>query len=615
MKEGQIHFIHWKIQLKSTPIELWPYLSDSNKLFKALGSPPVNQTAISRSVPKGFLELAHSQFKSHSVWQEEPYTWEKPFRFGTTRFYKIGLIRRIKFLVDLTPISGGTLVNVKLWLAPKNPFIFPFIKLYVDEYIKWKLKLTLNEYDSCAEFGTLPYEKNRGKKLVKGARARIHNISTQLAEKTRRRRIIDHLVKFITHAEDEDLIRIHPYALAEYWGEKKYAVLNVFLNAAKLDLLTFSWDVCCPNCKAPKHTFKNLKEARTHLFCTDCNIEYKMDFNKNTHLVFTPHPLIRKVSERKYCFGGPALAPHRVLQSFLKIGEEKYINTELTDGTYLFKSHSHKGHLVLHVRKDGIDNISINLFDTDFTGQEATISRSPNISIFNKTSKDIVCFLEKQDWKEEAIYASEVGSSHDFRSMFSGETLNDDEKVTAEDVTMMFTDLMNSTELYLQEGDEFAIGRVMNHFKIIEQIVSEERGGIVKTIGDSVMAVFRDPVSAIKAVERIQQIFTTSSAMRNTFRLKAGIHMGNCTVVNLNNRIDYFGNTVNIAARLVDVAKEKEIVVSQAVFEHPDVQLYLDERKGKLFVKESFEELKGFKNEEFKVKQIRLEPPTLRLVV
>ena len=73
--------------------------------------------------------------------------------------------------------------------------------------------------------------------------------------------------------------------------------------------------------------------------------------------------------------------------------------------------------------------------------------------------------------------------------------------------------------------------------------------------------------------------------------------------------------TVNIAARLVDMAKEKEIIISESVFSHPDVQLYLNKKKEALFVKEDLIELKGFKDKEFKVKQIQLERPSLRLVI
>ncbi|HBQ60890.1 MAG TPA: adenylate/guanylate cyclase domain-containing protein, partial [Balneolaceae bacterium] len=100
-----------------------------------------------------------------------------------------------------------------------------------------------------------------------------------------------------------------------------------------------------------------------------------------------------------------------------------------------------------------------------------------------------------------------------------------------------------------------------------------------------------------------------------SFKIKAGIHYGDCTAVNLNGRIDYFGTTVNIASRLVDIASEKEVMISESVFNHPDVRLYLQKNEKTFFVKEAMKELKGFDEEEFKVKQIRLERPPMRLVI
>jgi len=615
-KEGhQQHLFNWSIQLSSTPEELWPFVSDTNQIFRLLGAPSVKRTQLTRSAPKGFIEVTNSRLSSYSLWEQEPYFWEKPYRYGTIRNYKVGVIKHLKYQVDLIANKHGTLLNTRIWITPSSNNLFLFTKLYLDRFLKLRYFRILNAYDKCAVQNLQRYEINRFKTLVRGAESRIKKITKSLIEETRRKRIINHLVQFIKKADDEDLVRIHPFDLAEYWGEKKYSVLNVFLHAAKLNFLDFNWDVCCPNCKAPKSTVRKLKEIRTSHYCEECDLDFELDFNTNTHMVFTPHPLIRKISRRHYSFGEPSATSHKVAQHFLNIGEKKYLDVKLEEGTYLFKSHNNKGNLVLHVREDAEDTFTLFLTDNDFDGQDVEISTNPNITIVNNSSKKQVCFIEKKDWKQEATYASEVGSAHDFRSLFPRETIKEGTNVKASGVTMLFTDLMNSTELYRSEGDEFAIGRVMSHFKIIQQIIAEERGGIVKTIGDSVMAVFREPVSALKAVERIQQIFTGSTGIGDSFKIKAGIHFGDCTTVNLNDRTDYFGTTVNIAARLVDIAKEKEIIISEAVFDHPDVQLYLNKKKETFFVKENQIELKGFKDEEFKVKQIRLERPPLRLVI
>jgi class 3 adenylate cyclase len=616
MKEGQqqLHH-HWQFHLSASAADVWPYISDANLLFRKLGATPVRQTSLSRNAPKGHLELSHNALKSHVAWSQEPFEWEAPFRFGLKRQYKLGMLKNLSISAEMIATDDGTRVSIQVRMRPARKLLSLPIRWYVDYILKTRLSNYLAHVDECLAKNLQPYEKLSPKKLVRGADAKLKALENKLIKVSKRKRIANRLIDFIRLAEDEELARIHPYSLAEYWGEKKYSVLNVFLHAAKLDILDFSWDVCCPHCKSPKHNFRKMRDARVHLYCEDCENDYTMDFNRNMHLVFRPHPLIRKISDKKYCLGSPASKPHRVMQQNLGIGDERYPQVELEEGTYLFRTHNHTGHLVFHVRDDGADNVRLFLTDDELDGQEITISRNPNLSIRNQSSRKTVCFLDKSNWKSEAIYASEVSSSVDFTTLFSKETLKETSKVKASEVTMLFTDLMNSTELYVQEGDESAIGRVMGHFKIIQQIVAEERGGIVKTIGDSVMAVFWEPVSALKAVQRIQQIFTTSSGMGEAFKIKAGVHFGDCTAVNLNGRIDYFGTTVNIASRLVDVASEKEIMVSEAVFNHPDVQLYLEKNSDSFFVKESLKELKGFDDEEFKVKQIRLERPSLRLVI
>jgi len=609
------HSFNWTFNLKASPTQLWPFISDTNKLFKKAGQFSVKKEPFSRDNVKGFLELTSAKISANPAWIEDPFTWEKPYRFGTSRKYRASLLNKITFLVNLIPNLNGTKLSIELQISTNRKFFRYLLNQYIVRVVKRKVNKFVSDCDQSAFSKTLSYENSPPTKLIRGASQRISEIESSLLEKTRRQRIINHLIKYLTHAEDEDLKTIHPYRLAEYWGEKKYSVLNVFLNAAKLGLLDYRWDVFCPSCKNTRQSFRRMREIHSDLYCEECDCNYSIDFNENLHLVFNPNPLIRKISNNVYCYGGPQNTPQRVTQHYLKPGQEKYLNVSLEEGTYLFKTSENEGCLRIHLRKDVGDTATIYITNEDFNNQEATISIDPNLTIVNESDKDLICYIERENWRQEAIYATEVTSSHDFRTLFAQETLKDGQKVQASNVTILFTDLMNSTDLYLQEGDEFAIGQLMSHFKIIQQIVAEERGGIVKTIGDSVMAVFKEPVSALKSVERIQQIFSSSTAMGDSFKLKAGIHLGNCTAVNLNDRIDYFGTTVNVASRLVDVAEEKEIVVSEPFYNFGDTDLYLANNRKSLFIKSGEKELKGFDKEVFKVKQISMERTSLRLVI
>jgi class 3 adenylate cyclase len=137
----------------------------------------------------------------------------------------------------------------------------------------------------------------------------------------------------------------------------------------------------------------------------------------------------------------------------------------------------------------------------------------------------------------------------------------------------MFTDLRESTRLYRKIGDAPAFGRVREHFQVLEREIAGEGGAIVKTMGDSVMAAFRNPINALRAMRKAQA--TIAERGEPMLWLKAGIHKGPCIVVNLNDRLDYFGSTVNIAARLPGFSQGGELIFSEEIHDDPEVNEFL----------------------------------------
>lgn len=110
------------------------------------------------------------------------------------------------------------------------------------------------------------------------------------------------------------------------------------------------------------------------------------------------------------------------------------------------------------------------------------------------------------------------------------------------------------------------------------------KGTIVKTIGDAVMAVFEKPEDGVKAALEIQQHIDTFNASRKdkheeAIVIKIGIHHGSVIAVNSNNRIDYFGRNVNIAARVQGLNKGNDIVVSSSCMERAQVVDFLAAQK------------------------------------
>jgi class 3 adenylate cyclase len=143
----------------------------------------------------------------------------------------------------------------------------------------------------------------------------------------------------------------------------------------------------------------------------------------------------------------------------------------------------------------------------------------------------------------------------------------------------LFTDIKGSSDLYNRVGDARAYGWVREHYAVLTRAVRDHDGAVVKTIGDAVMAAFNDPADALAAALAIRddiaafdrEVAAASGSDAVAIVVKLGLHCGPCIAVTLNDRLDYFGRTVNLAARLQGESKGGDIVLSAALAEEPEV--------------------------------------------
>jgi class 3 adenylate cyclase len=106
---------------------------------------------------------------------------------------------------------------------------------------------------------------------------------------------------------------------------------------------------------------------------------------------------------------------------------------------------------------------------------------------------------------------------------------------------------------------------------------------IVKTIGDGMMRVFAEPTAALRDIAAtcavLDQINAEAGlAGENRLIFKVGLHSGPCIVGTLNGWLDYFGETVNIAARLSEFSRGDAVIVSQAILDDPAARAFTAER-------------------------------------
>jgi class 3 adenylate cyclase len=177
------------------------------------------------------------------------------------------------------------------------------------------------------------------------------------------------------------------------------------------------------------------------------------------------------------------------------------------------------------------------------------------------------------------LTAKRLFACQTFHDLFRAEVFQESEGFGVKNVTILFTDLKSSTQLYNQIGDLNAFALVREHYGVLNKAILNQHGAIVKTIGDAIMATFTQPEAAVGAgLEMLRELHRLNQAsQRGDLVLKIGIHSGAAISVTLNERIDYFGQTVNIASRVQSVAGGDEIYLTDDIYTSSGVPELLEQ--------------------------------------
>lgn len=160
-----------------------------------------------------------------------------------------------------------------------------------------------------------------------------------------------------------------------------------------------------------------------------------------------------------------------------------------------------------------------------------------------------------------------------YRELLGDEVLLPDQSLELMKATVLFTDIKGSTQMYTDLGDSKAFQLVREHFRILFDIIKKYNGVPVKTIGDAVMGVFTNQVDGLKASLEAQNTligFYKSKPDKEKIKVKIGLHSGTTIIVTLNGKLDYFGSTVNLAARIQSAANPNEVLISENIFENKE---------------------------------------------
>src|SRR5918997_3390846 len=116
MAYREFHY-RWEYDLKSSPEELWPLVADTNRFNADAGVPAVEALGTTGNARR----LRLFKFGIAVEWEEQPFEWIRPYRFGVVRRYRKGPVSEMRVLVELHErAAGGTHLVYQVWAQSKN---------------------------------------------------------------------------------------------------------------------------------------------------------------------------------------------------------------------------------------------------------------------------------------------------------------------------------------------------------------------------------------------------------------------------------------------------------------------------------------------------------------
>jgi class 3 adenylate cyclase len=428
---------------------------------------------------------------------------------------------------------------------------------------------------------------------------------------------VDAIEKLVETAPDRALCRVNVLDFATRRGLDEEQVIAAFLHAARLGIFELSWNVLCPGCGGVLNTSTTLKSVdKDEYACAWCASGYTPTLDEIVEVTFTVSRRVRRIAAHdpdelpfneyfRQVFWGSGidvpddfeeLLEEIILDSIeLQPGGKALLSLQLPAEFVIVIDPVTHGTQFLDVKGEPTrerQNLTIVL--DKLRTPTGTLELRPGplrLSLENRTDARVLPGLwvandklhELLGRRKPFLTAKRLLTNQVFRDLYGTNTIDAEQRLKITSLTFLFTDLKGSTELYERVGDLVAFDLVRAHFRVLNEIVAAEAGAVVKTIGDAVMATFSTPDRAIAAALRMREAMRhlgNGGNGRNgeDLLLKIGIHEGPCLAVVLNDRQDYFGQTVNIAARVQALADTHSILATSSVVAYPQTSSLLKTR-------------------------------------
>ena len=543
------------ILIRAAKDAVWRFIADTDRLNREVGLPSVLFTfePSEQGGTKAFGKVCVAGMTLQ--YREFPFEWVSSSYHRVRRRFTGGPVKEAILGVNLENHSEGTLIVTHNELVPSGATGAAFCRIL-------GLKAMADLEKACKAYEEYLAGRNRTaypnhSQNPRCKTERLSQVSRDLLEVTNSKQATQVLIDQVQCLPPENVLNLRPYAIADEFGIDRREMLEASLLAVQTGLLDLNWRVLCPYCRGAISGRRSIRDLAANVHCGSCNILYDSAFDQNVEVVFSVNKAVRPVDDQTYCIGGPMLSPHALAQWFLFPGESRESTVDAHGGSMRLVSLQVTNSIDVTVSENGVKSVSVVVADGLIKMSPANpVAPNATWKISNESEHEVTLRLESPMWRNDCASAAAVTSMELFRERFSSEVLAPDTEVAVKRICVLFTDLKGSTAMYSEKGDAPSYRVVREHFEFMRKVVRKHNGGVVKTIGDAIMATFVEPTDAVQAALEIQ------ADGNKQWPIKVGVHWGSAIVVNANDVLDYFGQTVNIAARVQNESEGGDIVMT-----------------------------------------------------
>ncbi|MBA3395687.1 MAG: protein kinase [Deltaproteobacteria bacterium] len=535
--------------LAASAEQLWPFVSNTEKMNRATGLAPVRFEiesigAVGEPSTTGNQRVAGLALK----WREHPYEWIEGSRHVVLRVFEKGVLRWYVAEVRLERLpGGGTRLHNTIKLEPRGLLARVLSRWEIGVKYKKRLAAVYTRLDRLLSAGGRPEIDpiDPDIKLPAAARARVEHASAALAAANLESRAVDALTAFLMSASDQDVARIRPLELAARFGVPEEAMIETCLHAAKLGVLEMVWDVICPSCRIPSTVVESLAKIEEHGRCKTCNLGFEVDFSRAIELAFRAAPEVRAVETRTFCVGGPAHFPHVAAQVRLAPGERFALQLTLAPGFYLLRSPQvARVHELRVSAQGGVRRIDVRLGERS---DLATLTAGDQLlTVVNPEDREVVVRVERAGDRAFALTASRVMATAAFRELFPDQALAPGRLMAVTQATLVVAQVDEAQALFRDLGDSKAFPVAARFYDLIGALAREYGGSLIKTFGGLAIAAFERPGPAVEAALALQAAID-GEPLTHGLRCRVAVHRGPVMALTHAGRLDYFGQNVELA--------------------------------------------------------------------